>query len=49
VVPAGAELWLGEALLPDLAVLEALVAAGAEPSRLVHYAVAAGDDQAVAR
>jgi DNA-binding CsgD family transcriptional regulator len=30
-------------------VLEALVAAGAEPSRLVHHAVAAGDDQAVAR
>jgi hypothetical protein len=30
-------------------VLEALVAAGPEPSRLVHHAVAAGDDQAVAR
>jgi DNA-binding CsgD family transcriptional regulator/tetratricopeptide (TPR) repeat protein len=93
VVPAEAELWLAEALLPDLAVLEpaerrgmlvashqrirfrhelarravelslpslrriehhrrvlgALVTAGAEPSRLVHHAVAAADEQAVAR
>jgi DNA-binding CsgD family transcriptional regulator/tetratricopeptide (TPR) repeat protein len=30
-------------------VLEVLAAAGAEPSRLVHHAVAAGDDRAVAR
>jgi DNA-binding CsgD family transcriptional regulator len=29
--------------------LEALAAAGAEPSRLVHHAIAAGDGQAVAR
>jgi DNA-binding CsgD family transcriptional regulator len=93
VVPAEAELWLVEALLPDLAVLEpaerrgmlvtsqhgirfrhelarrvielslppsrrirchrlvlgSLVAAGAEPSRLVHHAVAAADERAVAR
>lgn len=30
-------------------VLDALVAAGAEPARLVHHAVGAGDDDAVAR